>query len=66
MEFSIEGKILGNQQGENERRDIFKSADSRKLISKSAYDESLREIVAQIGQQSQFLQELNCGKLRVT
>lgn len=46
MGFSIEAKILGNQRGENERRDICKSADSRKIISKSAYDESLREVEA--------------------
>jgi len=46
MGFSIEAKILGNQRGENERRDIYKSADSRKIISKSAYDESLRETEA--------------------
>jgi hypothetical protein len=44
MGFSIEAKILENQRGENERRDICKSADWRKIISKSAYDGSLREV----------------------
>jgi hypothetical protein len=44
MGFSTEAKILENQRGENERRDICKSADWRKFISKSAYDGSLREV----------------------
>lgn len=59
--FSIEAKILGNQRGENERRDICKSADSRKIISKMM--KVWEKLKQQIGQQSQISSETKLRKI---